>query len=398
MILIIVCLFSLLGNSAYKMAVQNLTAIFQLGNITADDNQSLFLNDSEQTDTNSTVSTGVEISWIYWLPGPLICGFGIVCNVFNLCVLSQKRLSDSPYTYLTALAISDLTLLTASFIQLITSNATRTYLKSFYDVYIFFSFGNIFFNASVWLVVALTIERVLFVTHPLTFHPSKKIARICCVLVYIICAFINTPRFFCYGLIEYKGHFYPNGTPFRESVLFYRISWAHALIITFIPILILLVANFILIYAMQKAVKERVELHSNRDTEIRKDQTRLTRTLIVVVIVFIVCTFPSAFVEDPISYSLFGGDRSWKEYIKSPANQIFIYISNLLVFLNSSLNFVLYCSFNRKFRQAATTFIRRLHPYFMNLGNEIASKFPSRYTHSSQTYSFNHADTSQTNT
>ncbi|XP_060558222.1 probable G-protein coupled receptor B0563.6 [Ruditapes philippinarum] len=378
------------------MASESLLMLSELNNLTADDNQSLF-NDSASTGGNSTVNTGVPVSWVYWLPGPLICSFGIICNVFNLCVLSQKRLSDSPYTYLTALAISDLILLTASFLQLVTSHSTRTYLKSFYDVYIFFSFGNIFFNASVWLVVALTIERVCFVTHPLTFHPSKKVAKICCVSVFIFCALINIPRFFCYGLIEYKGHFYPNGTPFRESKLFYRISWVHALVITFIPILILLVSNFVLIFAMRKAAKERAALHSNRDAEIRKDQTRLTRTLIAVVVVFIVCTFLSAFVEDPISYSLFGGDRSWKDYIKSPANQLFIYISNLLVFLNSSLNFVLYCSFNRKFRQAAATFVRKLHPYCRNLGNEIVSKMPSRNTISSRSYSFHQGETSQTN-
>ncbi|XP_053374230.1 probable G-protein coupled receptor B0563.6 [Mercenaria mercenaria] len=378
------------------MEMEELPALSELNNITTYANQTYF-NISNTTGTNDTFNTGVERSWIYWLPGPFICGFGIVCNLLNLAVLSQKRLSDSPYTYLTALATSDLTLLTTSFIHLVSSEAAKTYLKAFYDVYIFYSFGNVFFNASVWLVVALTIERVLFVTHPMTFRPSKKVARLSCFLIFLLCSFINIPRFFCYKVIKYKGLYYPHGTAFRESIQFYRISWAHALIITFIPISILLITNFILIHALRKAGKERIGLHSNRDEEIRKDQTRLTRTLVAIVIVFIVCTFPSAFVEDPIAYSLFGGDRTWIDYLKSPANQMFIYISNLLVFLNSSLNFVLYCSLNRKFRQATKSLISKLHPYCRQLGNEIVSQFPSHRTHSSTMYSLQHTHTSQTN-
>lgn len=340
-------------------------------------------NVTNATMINGTFKLPVERSWVYWLPGPFICAFGIICNTINLAVLSQRVLKDSPYTYLTALAISDLTLLTTSFIHLVTSNESYTFLKAFYDVYVFFSFGNVFFNVSVWLVVALTIERVLFVTHPMTFHPSKKIARVCCVFIYSICAIINIPRFFCYKIIQRNDNYYPKGTAFRESQYYYRISWAHALIITFIPISILLVTNLVLIRALRKAAKERAALHSNKERESRMEQARLTRTLVAVVVVFIICTFPSAFVEDPIAYSLFGGDRTWNDYLRSPGNQLFIYISNLLVFLNSSLNFVLYCAFNRKFRQATKTLFSKICPFCRTLGSEIVSKFSSHSTHSS---------------
>ncbi|CAF3730823.1 unnamed protein product [Rotaria sp. Silwood1] len=44
-----------------------------------------------------------------------ICIFGIVCNILNLCVLLQRRLKESPYTYLTGLAVADmLTLISIS--------------------------------------------------------------------------------------------------------------------------------------------------------------------------------------------------------------------------------------------------------------------------------------------
>ncbi|CAF1673572.1 unnamed protein product, partial [Didymodactylos carnosus] len=44
-----------------------------------------------------------------------ICIFGTVCNILNLCVLLNRRLKESPYTYLTALALADmLTLISIS--------------------------------------------------------------------------------------------------------------------------------------------------------------------------------------------------------------------------------------------------------------------------------------------
>ena len=39
---------------------------------------------------------------------PCVCTFGIICNIVNLSVLASRRLKESPYTYLTALAYVDL--------------------------------------------------------------------------------------------------------------------------------------------------------------------------------------------------------------------------------------------------------------------------------------------------
>lgn len=337
---------------------------------------------SYSNDSNGTTYTApIEPIWVYWVPGPVICAFGVVCNILNLAVLSQKILKDSPYTYLTVLALSDLTLLAVSFIHLINSKGSLTYIKAFYDVYIFLLLGNICFNTSVWVIVCLTIERGMFVTRPMTFHSSRQTARIYCACIFVICAFINIPRYFCFKIVQVNENYFPAGTKFRESQTFYRISWAHALFINFIPILILLVTNSVLIHALHKATKERRALHSNQEQATRRDHIRLTRTLVAVVVVFFVCTFPSAFVEDPIAYSLFGGGKTWNEYLRSPANQLFIYISNLLVFLNSSLNFVLYCAFNQKFRQATKTLIKKMHPSCCEWKFEVFGGFHTDRSH-----------------
>ncbi|KAL4222334.1 hypothetical protein ACF0H5_018372 [Mactra antiquata] len=302
-------------------------------------------------------------SLFYTIPGPIICVFGMVCNVLNLCVLSQNILKDSPYTYLTALALSDLSFLTVSFFHLACTKTNGSYAKAFFDIYIFFSVGNIFFNISVWLVVILTIERMLFVIRPLKFRPSKSKAKIWIIVVFVLCSLINVPRFFCYRVRTIRNGFYPKSTPFKMSREFYNVSWFHAMVISFLPFFIILVTNSVLIFGLHRAKRERMSLHSNQEHANRKDQVRLTRTLVAVVVVFFVCTIPSAFVDDPIAFTIFGNGRKWREYIRAPDNQLLVYISNLLLFVNSSMNFILYCSFNKKFRLAMKIFLENVHVY-----------------------------------
>ena len=327
---------------------------------------------------------------IYVYPGPVICVFGMVCNILNLCVLSQAELKDSPYTYLTALAVADLGMLTLSLCHLVSYDLTPSLIKSLYDVYMFFAIGNIFFNCSVWIVVVMTVERLLFVVRPLQTRSSRKRAWVTIVAVAICCSLLNIPRFLCYEVREHKntGNYYAFGTDFRKSRIFYRTSWFHAIMINFIPFIILAVSNFMLIYTVHRARKQREEfqMNSNQEQTWRRDEARLTKTLISVVILFIVCTFPSAFVEDPIAYALFGGNKTWSEYLKSPANKTFIYISNILLFLNSSLNFVLYCAFNDKFRKAMLRFFRKLRYKHTGKGsiNISQSSAKSYKTHSTR--------------
>lgn len=318
-----------------------------------------------QTLTNGTRTTAAQQARtaIYVYPGPVICMFGMLCNILNLCVLSQPELNDSPYTYLTAIAVADLGMLTISFSHLVSYDLTPSFAKAVYDAYVFYGIGNIFFNCSVWFIVFLTIERMLFVVRPLLTRSSVKKARINIVIIVVCTCLLNIPRFLCYEVKEYKntGIYYAWGTTFQKSDTFYKTSWFHAIMINFIPLVILLVANFILIVAVHRARRQREEfqMNSNQEQSWRKDESRLTKTLISVVIVFIVCTLPSAFVEDPIAYAFFSGEKTWSEYLRSAGNQTFIYISNLLLFLNCSLNFILYCAFNNKFRRAMKNFFAK---------------------------------------
>ena len=331
-------------------------------NVSDTNTSTLFVNSVIIVNQSVTNWNGSSLSnrAVYIYPGPVICVFGMICNILNLCVLYQPQLSDSPYSYLTALAFSDLGLLSISFFHLVNFGPARSYFNTVFDSYIFFGVGNICFNCSVWLIVLLTIERTLFVIRPLHTRSSVKRARISIAITVIFCSIINIPRFLCFTVTSKIGTniHYPKGTEFRKSLLYYKISLCQAIIINVIPLIILLIGNSILVYAVHHARKKReaYQMNSNQEPIWRRDQAKLTKTLISIVILFILCTFPSAFADDPIAYNLFAGDIPWDEFLSSVTNETFIYISNLLLFINSSLNFVLYCVFNDKFRKAMMGF------------------------------------------
>jgi len=322
---------------------------------------SLTYNVTNATDTSHQSMSEMPLL-LYQLFGKLICSFGIVCNVINLCVLAQKELYESPYVYLIALAFSDVTFLLLSLIHLLSYTNPATGFFSYFNAYAFFFGGNICYNISVLLIVFITLERMTFVLWPLKFKPSRRKAFVVILSIVSFCTIINIPRAFCLRVEQTKKGYTIRSLSFRGSQEFYYLSWFHSVIINFIPNIILIVTNTILIKTVRKAATERVNLRSNQSEASRQDERRLTRMLIAIVIVFFICTIPSAFSDDPISYALIGAPkgRTWIEHLNSPGNKIQLYVNNILLYLNSSLNFILYCAFNRKFRKATQHLFQRL--------------------------------------
>ncbi|XP_069112457.1 FMRFamide receptor-like [Argopecten irradians] len=310
--------------------------------------------------TSVMVTSGADQQWakiIYTYLGPSICAFGILCNILNLIVLMQHQLKESPYTYLTGLAFTDLGALLLSFLFMVFSHKNQgVYFWRFFEAHIFIPFVNICTNSSVWIVVLLTIERFLFVRHPLwakaTCDRTSAKVKIVCIILLILA--LNIPRF-----LVFKVSYLPDGTPFlnstvfRKSDTFHAINWVYALVINFIPLVILSTANIYLVVAVKRASIQRevLQIRNNKEAAWQREQMRLTITLISIVFLFIICMIPSAFADFPIAYALFGKGYTQEEFGLLPAYRITGYISNLLVWCNLSINFVLYCAFNNKFRR-----------------------------------------------
>lgn len=104
---------------------------------------------------------------------------GIFFNILNLIVLLKSKLNESPYTYLTMLAFSDLGAISMVGIeklrQLIwadmpppVNNLVPT-LTDYSHLYVAAGI-NVFLSSSMYITLALTIERFIFVHSPFKVH------------------------------------------------------------------------------------------------------------------------------------------------------------------------------------------------------------------------------------
>nr|KAG5708053.1 hypothetical protein BaRGS_025191 [Batillaria attramentaria] len=289
---------------------------------------------------------------------PAVCAMGIILNILNLLVLSERCLKESPYTYLTAMAILCLASLTMSFISHSSMHkCPHSYLWLTYTFKVYFPCVNICSNSTMWLTAMLTIERFLFVRHPLWARAKcdRRSAKMKICVIIILMMLLNIPRFLLYDVVpdETKGpgHYKYALTAFRQSDTFVAISWFYSAVIQIMPMSILCATNFYLVYAVHKArlLRKRMQIRNNMEAEWSREQTRLTITLISIVFFFIICIMPSAFSDLHVAYALFGSGKTKNEFIMSHFYRMLQKTANLLVFCQLSFNFVLYSLFNDKF-------------------------------------------------
>ena len=106
-----------------------------------------------------------------------------------------------------------------------------------------------------------------------------------------------------------------------------------------LPLLFLAIANGLVTCAYRRAQHRRRRLMMTTRSGVECERN-ITFVMILVVLLFIICQAPARFVQIVWSY-------------KTNCNQLryfVIHISNMLEVLNSSLNFVVYCLFHRRFR------------------------------------------------
>ena len=352
------------------MALINVTVPYTLLNDTSDtfNNTDIYSNFSDNFTT--TVSPAPDLAYlavrdlIYNHLGPIICVFGMLCNIINLMVLTQNQLPESPYTHLTGLACTDFSALMLSFIYMMFSKDSTAHGWKIYDAYIFIGSVNICTTSSVWITVLLTIERFLFVRHPLWAKDTcdRASAKMKILIVIVTASIFNIPRFMTFQPVEKNGKFFLGSTDFRGTNIFFIFNWMYSIFIHFVPLFILSCANLYLVYAVHQAGQQREKLHirNNREAAWQREQRRLTITLISIVFLFIVCIIPSAFSDKPIAFALFGGGKTEKQFVSSSFYFSLQYIANFLVWCNLSLNFILYCAFNEKFRRVMKFTAKRM--------------------------------------
>lgn len=296
---------------------------------------------------------------------PFLCVFGTAGNILTIIVLTQRRLRKAPTAlFLAALAVSDILTLNTGLLRQwikytfqvdIREDLTELGCKfHWFIVYVVTQFSS-------WMLICVTVERVIstFMPHRRTMLCKMTIAyfTVCLILCFLIG--LNAHYLFGYGTVyQYTGNetikvMCVTTTVNYDHFIMYAWTWIDMGVFYLVPMLVLLVGNSMIIYKVldshrrcrQTVVPAPNPTQNKQDTIQRRKISSLTILLLLVSVLFIVCITP--IVVYP------AGEPYWKEGAsdhKLATMFLFETMSNVFMYVNHSVNFILYFLSGSKFR------------------------------------------------
>ncbi len=284
----------------------------------------------------------------------IVCSFGIVLNIMNIVVLTRKNMISSTNYILTALAIADmLTMVSylpyAVYFYCITIPDHKYQHPKGWIIYLLFNTDFIItcHTIAMWLTVALAVFRYIVVCHH-TLGP--KLCNLYRAKITILAVFVSTVLFCIPNYVMYKpvqldegGWWFAENdfiSPFMKVFSF----WLFGVVLKIAPCILLTVLSSLLIYAMSQADKKRRRLKSQgkrAESERASEHNRTTAMLVAVVLCFVIAELPQGILA-----FLSGVDTNIFMSVYVPLGDVW----DIIVLLNSSVNFILYFM-SRQFRK-----------------------------------------------
>ena len=294
---------------------------------------------------------------IYTVFVGLLVVVGIIGNSFAFVVFWKDNLKTSASFLFQSLSLIDSAML-LTVIPLYSMDSFVTYtgwLRGFseirpYVLVFLLPLALTAQTASIWVTVLVAVNRYIAVCLP------YKASRLCTVskakrqlAIVLLCTVLyNIPKFAEYR-VEYE--LSNNGTTSKAVAGYtalgkqnlYYIIYGNIFYLIFLlalPIFILTLLNIRLIKALKALRQRRMEMQSLR----QQQDNNVTFVLIIVVIVFIICQVPA--LVNQILWNVLDDEArtcgGFQFYLRQ--------IANMLVILNSAVNFVIYILFNKRFR------------------------------------------------
>lgn len=276
--------------------------------------------------------------------------FGVLGNILSMIILSRPQMRSSINYLLIGLARCDTILIITSMLLFgipaiypYTGFLRFYYFRLYPDISkVVYPLAMIAQTASVYLTLTVTLERYVAVCHPLRARAlcTYGRARLYVIVIIIFSICYNVPRFLEVDQTMYKDDefgvvFCIVATDMRANLLYINIyiHWLYLVFIYFIPFSGLMFFNAKIYQQVRKANRERQRLSRTEKREIG-----LATMLFCVVIVFLSCNIIALLINVIEAFS----QQIYDRLVKS---------SNLLVTINSSVNFIIYVTFGEKFKR-----------------------------------------------
>ncbi|XP_064620739.1 probable G-protein coupled receptor 139 [Lineus longissimus] len=287
-------------------------------------------------------------AFIYGLP--LVIMVGTIGNVLSLIVFSRWQMRQTAtYFYMAVLAVADLLVLYISAFRLwITKLSGFDVMATTNAACKTFSFlPQWCTHFSAWILVAMTVDRFIAVNMPLKaiVYSTLPKARITVIVIAIILILFDMQVLWKLELTE-RGCV-PNDDDWYEMF-----PWLDMALYSFVPFLVLAIFNTIIAKDMIHARATQQALQGKKnDQHIHsfgsKVNIQVTSMLLFVTTAFLCFTLPICilFIIRTVEFSTHSIEGAIDYIVMDAATR-------LLMYLNHSCNFFLYCLVGRKFRMS----------------------------------------------
>ena len=320
--------------------------------------------------------------WLWAIVPVLLVIIGTSGNILNIIILTRKQIKKySTSVYLRFLAGTDIVFLwTGPFTEFIMeTTGIRTEEASDFNCktqrWIIYSTGGY----SVWLLVALTLERLFMTRSPILARTktSTKQATITSVVLLVLCLIFSSHYLFGRHLVLRK--YYDNETKlFREEYrcensspefsLFYKDLWNLLILVVLnvILVLIIIIGNIHIIISLiiqKRQLFRRVNPTLQNASIPMSRRKSSTKMLFVITGFFMVTTLPFTMIE--VFHSYDGNtDPRYKARIEALKS-----VLALLLYSNFTFNFFLYFVSGTMFKQEWKKLLISCNNWFGNLRN-----------------------------
>ncbi|XP_060071610.1 growth hormone secretagogue receptor type 1-like [Ylistrum balloti] len=295
---------------------------------------------------------------------PVMIFIGTIGNILSFVVFRAYSGKVSTYTYLGALAMMDLLVIYIGLLRLWIAQLSSFDIKdqTNWTCKLVAFLGYVCSDSSVWLIVAVTVERYIAVCYPLQASNLCRLkkARFTVLIPILSLCIVNSHFFWTVQLRHEKTnttntvYICDAGQSFTDLVNDVWV-WVDAGIYSFVPFVILSLLNGRIIQKVCIAKNERTLLLSKERTDIGCNSKmkhsscevnrKLTIMLLMVSFTFLLTTLPMNIILIMT--------KSWNEQNQQQKAAFYLAktVSELLMYLNHTINFFLYCISGRKFRR-----------------------------------------------
>lgn len=297
----------------------------------------------------------------------IVCLFGVVLNIANIVVLTRKNMITSTNVLLTWLAVADICKMLDYFpfamhFYIFKDPKLSQFETKYYGWILFLlfhaNFSIVCHTVAIWLTITLAIFRFLYIWFPTrgTYYCSIFKAEVAVSLVYVSVIIICIPNY----IMNNMANITQPGTgdiifitDSRDGGVFDYLNDINYYIQSFlgklVPCFMLSILTILLVFAMHRAYRKRRALQNQgrrEESDRHHEHNRTTLMLFAVVVLFLITELPQGILT-----LLIISDRRLQREIYNPLGDIL----DIVALCNNAINFVLYCSMSKQFRD---TFVR----------------------------------------